>query len=314
MHTYTKQKNDVRCTQNNKWKTQKRYLPTRTFSMQYVNEEATFPTVRQGSQNSQVEVHGAQSLKSQSSANWCTYIYLLPNGEDPRTNQSCNMCTHISHWSLGTCTFGQCTLHMHVEAHESATFEMVADNTKETHILGLLYRGQNWLTTSQQKTCFQKVYVFVLSSKPNNGFFNSKMSIRAHSVQCKEGQDLLREEFEEIGHYTLNRSLSGMNLKVPPQRIPMVCDREAAGISWVLFQMASDVEAKKNWFYFYYPYFLGYRQKMGFSSWKQRLLPAETRSFKFPATIPLMYVIIYLSSSKFVSPTFALIVCRALLA
>lgn len=92
------------------------------------------------------------------------------------------------------------------------------------------------------------------------------MSIRAHSVQCKEGQDLLREEFEEIGHYTLNRSLSGMNLKVPPQRIPMVCDREAAGISWVLFQMASDVEAKKNWFYFYYPYFLGYRQKMGFSS------------------------------------------------
>jgi hypothetical protein len=72
------------------------------------------------------------------------------------------------------------------------------------------------LSTSQQKTCFQKVYVFVLSSKPNNGFFNSKMSIRAHSVQCKEGQDLLREEFEEIGHYTLNRSLSGMNLKVPP--------------------------------------------------------------------------------------------------
>jgi hypothetical protein len=66
------------------------------------------------------------------------------------------------------------------------------------------------------------------------------MSIRAHSVQCKEGQDLLREEFEEIGHYTLNRSLSRMNLKVPPQRIPMVCDREAAGISWVLFQMASD--------------------------------------------------------------------------
>jgi hypothetical protein len=30
---------------------------------------------------------------------------------------------------------------MHVEAHESTTFEMVADNTKETHILGLLYRG-----------------------------------------------------------------------------------------------------------------------------------------------------------------------------
>lgn len=119
----------------------KRCLPTRTFSMQYVKGEATFPTVWQGSRNSQVEVHGTQSLKSQSSANWCTYIDLLPNGEDPRTNQSCNMCTHISYWSLGTCTFGQCTLQMHVEAHESTTFEMVADNTKETHILGLLYRG-----------------------------------------------------------------------------------------------------------------------------------------------------------------------------
>jgi hypothetical protein len=46
--------------------------------------------------------------------------------------------------------------------------------------------------------------------------------------------------FEEIGHYTLNRSLSGINFKVPPRRISMVCDREAAGISWVLFQMASD--------------------------------------------------------------------------
>ncbi len=89
----------------------KRCLPTRTFSMQCVKEEATFPTVWQGSQNSQVEVHGAQSLKSQSSASWCTYIDLLSNGEDPRTNQSCNMCTHISYWSLGTCMFGQCTPH-----------------------------------------------------------------------------------------------------------------------------------------------------------------------------------------------------------
>lgn len=90
---------------------------------------------------------------------------------------------------------------MHVEAHESTIFEMVADNTKETHILGLLYRGQNWLSTSQQKTCFQKVYVFVLSSKPNNGFFNSKMSIRAHPVQCKESQDLLREKLRKLALY-----------------------------------------------------------------------------------------------------------------
>jgi hypothetical protein len=77
------------------------------------------------------------------------------------------------------------------------------------------------------------------------------MSIRAHSVQCKEGQDLLREEFEEIGHYTLNRSLSGMK------------QQEYHGFysRWLLTD-----EAKKNWCYFYYPYFLGYRQKMGFSS------------------------------------------------
>ncbi len=177
------------------------------------------------------------------------------------------------------------------------------------------YTGvQNWLSTSQQKTCFQKVYVFVLSSKPNNGFFNSKMSIRAHSVQCIEGQDLLREEFEEIGHYTLNRSLSGMNLKVPPWRIPMVCDHEAAGISWVLFQMASDRWSKKKLVLLLLPLLFGLQTEDGVFSWKQYLLPAETRSCKFPATRPLMFVIIYLSNSKFVSPTFTLIVCRVLLA
>lgn len=223
-------------------------------------------------------------------------------------------CVHIYHTDLLAPACLDNALHMHVGAHESTTFEMVADNTKETHILGLLYRGQNWLSTSQQTTCFQKVYVFVLSSKPNNGFFNWKMSIRAHSVQCKEGQDLLREEFEEIGHYTLNRSLSGMNLKVPPWKIPMVCDHEAAGISWVLFQMASDGWSKKKLVLLLLTLLFGLQTEDGVFLLKQYLLPAETRSFKFPATRPLMYVIIYLSSSKFVSPTFALIVCRALLA